>query len=211
MFSRLFDPMAILYSLPAIFLALSFHEFAHALVADRLGDPTPRNQGRLTLDPFTHIDPVGLIFFILAGFGWAKPVQVNPSRFKNPRLGDILVSSAGPFANLLLAFIALGLFNYIEGVLGYSNEIFSEIMWPVVNLNLILFIFNFLPIPPLDGYHVVKSFFYRRNIKLFWKLEQYGFLILILISFTGILQILLSQGVGIVFQMMNRFYHIFLF
>lgn len=106
MFGRL-DLINILYSLPAVFLAFSVHEFAHAFTAYRMGDHTPRFQGRLTLDPLAHVDWIGLIMFLIFGFGWARPVQVNPSNFKNRKWGDILVSLAGPISNLILAFIAI--------------------------------------------------------------------------------------------------------
>src|SRR5690554_4737079 len=99
-------PMEIVLSLPAVFLAMSFHEFAHAWTAYKLGDDTPKNYGRITLDPLVHIDWLGLILFTLFGYGWAKPVQVNPSKFRNKKLGDILVALSGPVANLLLAVVA---------------------------------------------------------------------------------------------------------
>jgi len=99
------DVIGILLRLPAVFLAISFHEYAHALAAFRLGDPTPRNMGRLTLDPLVHVDWIGLALFAVFGFGWAKPVRVNPSNFKNKKWGDVLVSLAGPTANLFLAAV----------------------------------------------------------------------------------------------------------
>jgi len=205
MFSRL-DPMAILYSLPAIFLALSFHEFAHAYVASRLGDPTPQMEGRLTLDPMSHIDPVGLILFILVGFGWAKPVKVNPSYFRNARLGDLLVSVAGPLANLFLAFLSLSIIYISVFVFKFEHMIFTNIMWPIVNLNLVFMVLNFLPIPPLDGFHIAKNLLFRRYGHIFWNIERYGSLIFILLLFTGVMDTVISKGVSLVFNAMNQFY-----
>ena len=134
----------ILYSLPAIFLAFSFHEFAHAFVAYHMGDATPKLQGRLTLDPLSHVDWIGLIMFVIFGFGWAKPVQVNPSNFKNRKWGDILVSLAGPMANIFLAFFTL----LIVQILSFSSNINSgmaillSILYKIVSLNIVFAFLN---------------------------------------------------------------------
>jgi Zn-dependent protease len=181
-----FNLIDILLSLPAVFLAISFHEFAHAYVAYRMGDPTPKMQGRLTLDPIAHIDWIGLIMFTVFGFGWAKPVQVNHSNFRNRRRGDILVSLAGPIANLFLAFITFIVLLAIEIILpetslgrfinqsGIVYQIFDKIVW----LNIVFSLLNLVPIPPFDGYHILKTIFFRRNANLFWQLERYSILIL---------------------------------
>jgi len=187
-----FDFMAILFSLPAVFLALSWHEFAHAFVADRLGDPTPRNQGRLTLDPINHIDMIGLIMLVFAGFGWAKPVQINTGNFKNPRTGDILVSLAGCTANFIMAFFALLILYVVTYKFKINNQIFIQIVWPIVNINLMLMILNLLPIPPLDGFHVFKNLINSKHQNILYQLDRYGFLILILLSFTGVLGFIIN-------------------
>ncbi|HHT65807.1 MAG: site-2 protease family protein [Caldicoprobacterales bacterium] len=182
------QPMEIILSLPAVFLALSFHEFAHAWTADRLGDDTPRKHGRLTLAPLVHIDWMGLVLFALFGFGWAKPVQVNPSKFRKKRLGDILVALSGPAANLLTAVIAVFLYvalsafapNYpaVDTILAITDYI--------IYLNIVFCLLNLLPIPPLDGYRIIKNLFFRSNIRLFLLYERYGTYILIAFLLLGL-------------------------
>lgn len=198
-----FDFMAILFSLPAIFLALSWHEFAHAFVADRLGDPTPRNQGRLTLDPINHIDMIGLIMLVFAGFGWAKPVQVNTGNFKNPRIGDILVSLAGCTANFIMAFFALLILYVAIYKFKVNNQIFIQIVMPIVRINLMLMILNILPIPPLDGFHIFKNLINSKYQSILYQLDRYGFLILILLSFTGVLGFIINFLSGPIFNGMS--------
>lgn len=198
-----FDFMAILFSLPAIFLALSWHEFAHAFVADRLGDPTPRNQGRLTLDPINHIDMIGLIMLVFAGFGWAKPVQVNTGNFKNPRIGDILVSLAGCTANFIMAFFALLILYVAIYKFKVNNQIFIQIVMPIVRINLMLMILNILPIPPLDGFHIFKNLINSKHQSILYQLDRYGFLILILLSFTGVLGFIINFLSGPIFNGMS--------
>lgn len=198
-----FDFMAILFSLPAVFLALSWHEFAHAFVADRLGDPTPRNQGRLTLDPINHIDMIGLIMLVFAGFGWAKPVQINTGNFKNPRIGDILVSLAGCTANFIMAFFALLILYVVIYKFKVNNQIFIQIVMPIVRINLMLMILNILPIPPLDGFHVFKNLINSKHQSILYQLDRYGFLILILLSFTGVLGFIINFLSGPIFNGMS--------
>jgi Zn-dependent protease len=193
-----------LLSLPAVFLAISFHEFAHALVAYGLGDPTPKNQGRLTLDPLAHVDWIGLIMFVLFRFGWAKPVQVNPSNFKNRRWGDIWVSLAGPIANLLLAILSLVILVIVQ--LFVPN---MGIMWDIVNyviqLNILFAILNLVPIPPFDGYHIIKGLFYRKNIKFFWQYERYSILILFAFILLGIFDFIVGYPATYLYSRLMHF------
>ena len=183
MLSRL-NLIDILYSLPAIFLAFSFHEFAHAFVAYRMGDSTPKLQGRLTLDPLAHVDWIGLIMFALFGFGWAKPVQVNPTNFRNRKWGDILVSIAGPVANILLAFLALLIIQILSYFYSFNSNLNSgmaillSILYKIVSLNIVFAFLNLIPVPPFDGYKIVKNLFFRKHIKFFWLLERYSMIIL---------------------------------
>lgn len=146
-----------LYSLPAALIGLTVHEFAHAWVATRLGDPTPALQGRLTLNPMKHIDPIGFLFIVLAGFGWAKPVQFNPAALKNPRRDHALIAVAGPASNLLLgigALVALRVAAQDMGSEGPMRPVLDVLMY-FGFINLGLFVFNMLPLPPLDGSHIV--------------------------------------------------------
>jgi Zn-dependent protease len=149
---------------PGILLALTVHEFCHAYCAFKLGDNTARDQGRLTFNPIKHIDPIGFIFIIFAGFGWAKPVQFNPQNLKNFRRDKALIAAAGPFSNLilgvLLGFSLRALFSYyMQDHVSQSNiiEHILLILIYATSINFGLFIFNLLPIPPLDGSHIVFS------------------------------------------------------
>jgi len=191
----------ILLSLPAVFLAFSFHEFAHAYVAYRMGDPTPKLQGRLTLDPIAHVDWIGLIMFAVFGFGWAKPVQVNSSNFRNRKKGDILVSLAGPVSNLILAIIAFIILQILEitlpgaslGKLINRTGILYRIIDKIVWLNIVFSLLNLVPIPPFDGYKIIKTFLFRKNANFFWQIERYSIFIL----FAFILLRLFNYIVGI--------------
>ena len=146
-----FDPILYLSRIIILILAISVHEFAHALAADWLGDPTPRSQGRLTLDPRKHLDAFGSIMFLIAGFGWGKPVYTDPRNFKgDPRTGMAVVAAAGPASNLLLAYI--GSILYRLGLV--QTEISYYFLFLFVSLNILLMLFNLLPISPLEGYQV---------------------------------------------------------
>ena len=173
--------------LPGIVIAMVVHEYAHARVAYALGDYTPRLQGRLTLNPAAHIDPLGLLMLFLVHFGWAKPVQINPMNFSHPRRDDILVSLAGPASNLITAFVALIVlvlmakldFPFSEGVLVVFNLII------VYNINFA--IFNMLPIPPLDGSHILRNLLPYELARRYEQLERYSFIFLIIILMTPVL------------------------
>jgi len=148
--------------IPAILIAFTFHEYAHAFMADRLGDKTPRFQGRLTLNPIVHIDPIGFILILLVGFGWAKPVQTNPSAYKNYYKDDLKVSAAGPIANLIIGLvfaILIVLFEKFSPLQGQLYKIIGNILYITGDLNCLLFFLNLVPIPGFDGYHIVRDCF----------------------------------------------------
>ena len=151
----------ILYSLPGVIIGLTVHEFSHAFVADKLGDGTARAQGRLTLNPFYHIDPIGMVFILLAGFGWAKPVQFDMRNLKSPKRDRILIALAGPLSNLILGVVFLVVIKVTFDTLDFLPEtlyiILFRMLFSISVINLGLFIFNMLPIPPLDGSHVFLS------------------------------------------------------
>jgi peptidase M50 len=151
----------ILYSLPGVIIGLTVHEFSHAFVADKLGDGTARAQGRLTLNPFYHIDPIGMVFILLAGFGWAKPVQFDMRNLKSPKRDRILIALAGPLSNLILGVVFLFVIKLTFDTLDFLPEtlyvILFRLLFSISVINLGLFIFSMLPIPPLDGSHVFLS------------------------------------------------------
>lgn len=199
--SILQDPLSLLYTLPAIIIGLTVHEWAHAFAADKLGDPTAKNLGRMTLNPFAHIDLFGFLCLLVVGFGWAKPVPVNPRNFKNYRRDDIIVSLAGIAMNLVVAFFATILFYF--GVYRWnlgSNEAFYTIFLSIVTINLSLAVFNLLPIYPLDGSHVFESLFMRYIPRFFMFLRQYGQYILIALLVSGLVSTVLGTVVGWLFE-----------
>jgi Zn-dependent protease len=171
-----------------IFVALPFHEFAHALAAYRLGDGTAKLFGRLTLNPLAHVDPMGAILIVLVGFGWAKPTPVNPLNLRGGRQGEAIVAFAGPASNLVLAVAAAIPLRYaIATDLQLPDLLFGMLQF-FIQINLVLMVFNLLPIPPLDGSKVLFALMDRRT-EMQWRpvLEQYGFIILIAVAFLPIL------------------------
>ena len=166
--------------IPAILLAFTFHEYAHAITADRLGDKTPKFQGRLTLNPISHIDPIGFIMILVFGFGWAKPVQTNPSALKNYYKDDLKISLAGPIANLVLGFIfaiLYVLFINFAPIDGALYTVIKDILAITGYLNCILFFLNLVPIPGFDGFHIVRDLFPKFFYNLSDTVNRYQFLL----------------------------------
>ena len=187
------NPVRILYMLPGILIGLTVHEWAHAYAAYRLGDPTAKNLGRMTLNPLAHFDPIGILCLLIVGFGWAKPVPVNPRNFKNYKRDDIIVSLAGIITNLITAFLFS--FVYVAGILKWglgTNEAFLTIFGSIITINLALAIFNLIPIYPLDGSHVLEALLIRKIPRFFMFLRQYGQWILLALLFTGIVSTVLG-------------------
>lgn len=181
--------LTFLISLPGILLGLVLHEYAHGRMADWLGDPTAKEQGRLTLNPLPHIDWLGFLMIALFRFGWAKPVQVNPYRFNKVGIkkGMMLVSLAGPVMNLLLAAMGAAAFHALSGYqdsdwVGWLQLI---ILW-LVYINLILAVFNLIPVPPLDGSKILAGILPDSGARFIYSLEPYGFVILLLLIMTNI-------------------------
>ncbi|KKQ48938.1 MAG: Peptidase, M50 family [candidate division TM6 bacterium GW2011_GWF2_38_10] len=180
-FSTLIASMVIF--LPAFLLALSVHEYAHALTAYLLGDPTAKNQGRLTLNPIAHIDPMGLIFLMLFRVGWAKAVIFDARNFKKPRLYTVFTALAGPFANFLLALVGLYILKYapLLGISNISLITLQQIMYALVYINIGLGVFNLLPIPPLDGSHILMIFLIKKYPHIIEWFYRYSIFIFIFI------------------------------
>lgn len=200
-----FNLMYIVAGLPGLIIAMVVHEYAHAQVAVWLGDFTPRMMGRLTLDPRAHVDPIGMIMLFLFHFGWAKPVMINPHNFKQPRRDDILVSIAGPAANLITAFLALlflQLYYVMTGGQVHDKGI-ETVFWLITEYNIGFAIFNMIPLPPLDGSHVLKQLLPRNLAYQFAALERYSFLILIVILATPILDMIFIPARRMIWQLFS--------
>ena len=177
------SPLAFLVFAIGLLLAIDIHEFSHAFVADRLGDPTPRSQGRLSLNPFVHLDPIGTLTLLLVGFGWGKPVEFDPYNLKKPRRDAALISLAGPASNLILALLIS-----ILGRIFVPNLYFGAFLVPLVYVNVILAVFNLVPIGPLDGQKIIFGLLPRDLAYEFQSImSRYGLLILIflLLPFFG--------------------------
>ncbi|MFO7650237.1 MAG: site-2 protease family protein [bacterium] len=177
------DLRSLLLSAPAILFGLTIHEFAHGWVAWRLGDPTAKMMGRLTLNPLKHLDPIGTIALFLFRFGWAKPVPIDPSHFRNPTRDMAISSLAGPAANFATALVSGLLFRLLTalGVTGFGQLLLGYF----VLFNIILCFFNLIPIPPLDGSRLVYYFLPPNLAAGYARLERYGFLILMGVIFVG--------------------------
>lgn len=185
--SRLFDdPAWLLYGIPVILISLTFHELAHGFVAYKLGDPTAKDQGRLTLNPIKHLDPIGTLMLLIANFGWAKPVPVNPFYFQgNRRRAMMFVALAGPVINFLLSYLSLWGWKWVA-LGGLQSEYLLNFFNQMVMTNLYLGIFNLLPVPPLDGSKILAGFGSDGFAQGVYRMEQYGPLLLLILIVTNL-------------------------
>ncbi len=194
-----------LLALPAIIIAISFHEFAHAKVAELSGDDVPRRQGRVTLNPGAHIDPVGFFCLLFVGFGWGRPVQINQENFKKKRLDMLLVSLAGVVMNVVLAFVFCGIWVLIAEKTAFFNSEFGDLVYTVfqnlVAINLVLCVFNLIPVPPLDGFNVITEIFNLRQTKVYHYAYQYGYIVLMVLIVFNITDYILTPAVNWLFRM----------
>jgi Zn-dependent protease len=193
-------------TLPAFLIALSFHEFAHAFMSNLLGDDTAKKMGRLTLNPFAHLDLVGTIFLILFRIGWAKPVQFDARNFKYPRLYSVLTALAGPFTNLVLALFIFILIKYFS--VSYFpeavNKSFLQVFELTAYINVMLGVFNLLPIPPLDGSHIIIAFLYKKYPNIVIWLYKYSFFILIFLFLMPITRYWLVNLIFVVYNFLRN-------
>lgn len=209
--------LTIAIQLLVILLALSVHESAHAWMAERFGDPTGRMQGRISLNPIAHIDPIGTVVFpaILAiigapVFGWAKPVMVNPYNLKNPRKDNMFIAAAGPGSNILMAVAAIVLFLILKkaGVVGSiyvaskAAEAITILLLNLIMINIFLAIFNLLPIPPLDGSRILEGVLEGEALHTYKKLEPYGFLILMGVIYLGVFDVVARPVINLVMKIL---------
>ena len=199
--------LSLVLTLPAVLIAITFHEYAHAFAADKLGDDTPRRQGRLTLNPLAHLDPVGSIMLVFAGFGWGKPVEINPRNFNRTismSAGEAIVSIAGPLMNFLLAIV----FTIIYFIIGKfaPTFIFTQLgiiiitlLQTIVIINVGLGVFNLIPLPPLDGSKVLNHFLPYSAKDWFARYSQVFYIIFIVLWITGIAGWIISPIINLVY------------
>lgn len=192
-----------------VFLTLPVHEFAHGFIADKLGDPTPRYQGRLTLNPLAHLDPIGSLGILLFGIGWAKPVNINARYFKNPKQGMAITALAGPAANIIMAFISIllmNLFRLLCGIWNFTGGIYLLVIyffWYISQINVYLAVFNFIPVPPFDGSRILFAFLPTKYYFAVMRYERIIFIGLLLVLYTGILSYPISYVSNLVLSGMS--------
>ena len=173
------SPILVILYVAFIVIALSVHEFSHAKAADMLGDPTPRLQGRLTLDPRAHLDLWGSIIFLVAGFGWGKPVQFDPYNLKNPRQDAMKIALAGPLSNIIMALCVSIIFKLLYFIVPSFPDIFFAIAKIFISLNVTLAVFNLIPIEPLDGFKIVGGLLSEEQAIKWYSLRPYGIFFLL--------------------------------
>lgn len=221
--------LLIVIQLAVVLFAISIHEASHAWMADRFGDPTAKLQGRITLNPVAHIDPIGTVIFPLLlaimgapVFGWAKPVMVNPFNLRDGRKASIFISAAGPGSNIICSTIAIAIFlllkrvnliglgelsqliYHLQGMAGARPGILTLVLFYLILINIFLAIFNLIPIPPLDGSGIIEGFLKGEALIQYQKIRPYGFIILLIIIYLGILDIIARPIFSIVLNIIFR-------
>ena len=198
--------LSLLISLPAVLIAITFHEYAHAWAADRLGDDTPRRQGRLSLNPFSHLDPIGTVMLVFAGFGWGKPVEIDSRNFnRNIKMSvaEAIVAAAGPLMNFILAIIFTIIYAAIwkfapSFVLTQVGSIVMILLSACVSVNVGLGVFNLIPLPPLDGSKIIMPLLPNKAKEFFINNEQIFYIIFVLIWITGIAGTIITPAISLV-------------
>lgn len=192
--------MEYIYSLPGLFTAIIFHELAHGYTAYKLGDNTAKDAGRLTLNPLKHIDITGFIFMIIFKFGWAKPVPINPFKFKNRKRDMVLVSLAGPLVNFIIALISVFIFTLNINMSATVYRILLLTIW----YNIMLGVFNLLPFPPLDGSKILASLLPRKLEFYFYKYEKYLYIVLILLIATKTIDNIMGPMIDLILNLLMK-------
>lgn len=194
----------LLVSIPGVLLAITFHEFAHGFAAYKLGDNTAKNEGRLSLNPLDHLDPIGTLMLLLAGFGWGKPVHVNSTNYTRKismEKGEAIVSSAGPLTNIVLAFLlaivygAIIKFASVGFIFSTVGKIILQILGAAIGINIGLGVFNLIPLPPLDGSKIIMPFLPYNAKQWFRNNEQIFYIVFVVIWITGIASIIISPAI----------------
>ena len=193
--------------LPGIIIGVTLHEAGHAYTSHWLGDPTPKSQGRLSLSPLAHMDPMGFIFLLIAGFGWGKPVEINPYFYKHKRRDEFIVSIAGVTVNLIVAIIFSFITKALVSAYGYSTEknaiyYLAMVCTYVVFINLVLMVFNLIPCPPLDGWGIITQIFDLKKYSWWYPVYKRGFIILMVLIIFNITDYILSPAVNWLYQML---------
>ena len=196
------DIWDILIGVPTTLIALSVHEWAHGFVSYKLGDPTPKMEGRLTLNPLAHLDPIGTLLMVITKFGWAKPVSINPMYYKDRVKGMALTALAGPLANFILAFLSV-IMMWVCGIFNVPSLV-TEIFYVFAIRNLCFMVFNLIPFPPLDGFKIAGVFIPRDMYYKVLQYEHYIMYILMFLCLTGAFSRFIGNGVYIVFSFLFR-------
>lgn len=200
-----------LLMIPGIVIGLAFHEYAHAVVAYKMGDPTPKLQGRLTINPIVHFDWWGLLCLFFIGFGWGKPVMTDPSQYKNRKSGELLVSLAGVAMNLIIAVVFAVIARILLMTLGmqFLSGAAGSTLWMMINyiisINLVLLVFNLIPCPPLDGFNAVMELFNLKSTEFYWTLRRFDWWILLALVFLHVIDKILYPSVNFLYGLLQNY------